>query len=218
MADVSLILWLHKHFAIYLSMTKLKYYIVYKPFNCVTQFTSSFNSDKLTLKDFFEVENDVYPIGRLDADSEGLLLMSNDKALNFRFLNPENEHSRSYWAQVDGEINQEAILALQKGPIIRINKKDYKCKPCKAKIIEEPKVPERNPSIRFRKNIPTSWIEITLTEGKNRQVRRMLAAVGFPCLRLIRVTMGNLQLPKLSPAKIWPIDRSQLYKKLGIKG
>ncbi|MEX0812059.1 MAG: pseudouridine synthase [Chitinophagales bacterium] len=198
-------------------MSKFKYYIAYKPFNCVTQFTPAFQSDKSTLKDFFNVEKDVYPIGRLDADSEGLLLLSNDKALNFKFLNPENEHARTYWAQVEGQIDQKAISALEKGPVIRINKKDYKCKASKARIIETPQVPERNPPVRFRKNIPTSWIEITLTEGKNRQVRKMCAAVGFPCLRLIRVSMENLKLPKMEPGKIWPLEHSNLYQKLGVE-
>lgn len=198
-------------------MTKHKYYIAYKPFDCVTQFTPAFQSDKSTLKDFFNIEKDVYPIGRLDADSEGLLLLSNDKSLNFKFLNPENEHLRTYWAQVDGEIDARAIAALEKGPIIRLNKKDYKCKTCKAKKIEAPKVPERNPPVRFRKNIPTSWVQISLSEGKNRQVRRMLAAVNFPCLRLIRVSMERLELPKLEPGKIWELQESELYKKLGVK-
>lgn len=198
-------------------MSKHKYYIVYKPFNCVTQFTSAFQSDKSTLKDFFDVEKDVYPIGRLDADSEGLLLLSNDKALNYKFLNPENEHSRTYWAQVDGQIDQKSITALQKGPTIRINKKDYKCKPCKAQIMDEPKVPDRNPPVRFRKNIPTSWVEITLTEGKNRQVRRMLAAVGFPCLRLIRVSMEDLKLLELQPGEMLELNQNLLYKKLNMK-
>ena len=133
--------------------------------------------------DFFDVEKDVYPIGRLDYDSEGLLILTNDKQLNHRLLNPSFAHMREYWVQVDGAINDNAINILQQGVSINIDGKLYNTKPAIAMLLSDPIVCERDPPIRFRKDIPTSWISLILTEGKNRQVRKMTAAVGFPTLR-----------------------------------
>ena len=174
------------------------YCIVYKPFNVLSQFTSQ--DGKQTLKVFFDVPPDVYPVGRLDYDSEGLLILTNDKKLNQQLLNPLNEHEREYWVQVDGTITQQAITALQLGVSINVDGKIYQTKPCKVTMIEkEPKVPERNPPIRVRKNIPTSWIKIKITEGKNRQVRKMTAAVGFPTVRLIRYRIGQCNMEGVMP-------------------
>ena len=151
----------------------------------MSQFSSVEN--KKTLKDFFDVPKNVYPVGRLDYDSEGLLLLTNDTTLNQKLLNPAFAHEREYWVQVDGSIAQQALQQLQQGVDISINGKMYHTRKCKAEIFTvEPTVPIRNPPIRFRKEIPAPWIKLILTEGKNRQVRKMTASVGFPTLRLIR--------------------------------
>jgi 23S rRNA pseudouridine2457 synthase len=164
----------------------LSYYcIVYKPFNVLSQFTSG--EGKQTLKNFFDVPPDVYAVGRLDYDSEGLLLLTNDKKINNQLLNPSFAHEREYWVQVDGEITDEAIRNLETGVDITVDGKTYRTKKCCAAVFKiPPVVPDRNPPIRYRKSLPTSWIKLVLTEGKNRQVRKMTAAVGFPTLRLIR--------------------------------
>ncbi|HMG83411.1 MAG TPA: pseudouridine synthase [Ferruginibacter sp.] len=188
----------------------LHYYLIYKPFNVLSQFTSE--DGKQTLKDFFDVPNDVYPIGRLDYDSEGLLILSNDKKLNHALLNPEFEHEREYWAQVDGAITMEAVNDLRTGVDITIDGKIYRTKKCAASIIrEEPVVPERNPPIRVRKSIPTSWIKLILTEGKNRQVRKMTAAVGYPTLRLIRHRIEKLTIEGLEPGEMRMFGEKELY-------
>ena len=164
----------------------------------MSQFTSQ--DGKQTLKDFFDVPPDVYPVGRLDYDSEGLLVLTNDKILNQQLLNPVNAHEREYWVQVDGEATQQAITALQLGVSITVDGKIYRTKSSKVALMEtEPKVPDRNPPIRVRKNIPTSWIKIKLTEGKNRQVRKMTAAVGFPTVRLIRYRIGQCNMKDVMP-------------------
>src|SRR5687767_5598005 len=131
----------------------LRYFTIYKPFQALSQFSSS--EGKLTLKDFFSVPPDVYPVGRLDYDSEGLLILTNDTQLNHRLLNPQFRHEREYWVQVDGAINDEAIHQLQKGLTITIDGKAFHTAPAKAGLFnEEPELPLRNPPIRFRKNIP----------------------------------------------------------------
>lgn len=194
----------------------LKYIIFYKPYQVLSQFSPE--GGKKTLKDYFpHLEKDIYPVGRLDFDSEGLLLLTNDKILNHQLLDPTYAHKRTYWVQVDGAITQETLNHLQKGVVIQIDGKPYKTKPAVAQLLEEePDVPERNPSIRYRKNIPTSWIALTLTEGKNRQVRRMTAAVGFPTLRLIRYSIGKVTLNGLQPGMYKEQDsgiRSMLLSK-----
>lgn len=194
----------------------LQYFIIYKPFNVLSQFTSQ--EDKHTLKDFFDVPNSVYPIGRLDFDSEGLLILTNDKELNHYLLNPLYAHAREYWVQVDGAINQQSIDALMEGVTITVDGKWYNTKPCKAeKFLTLPKVAERNPAVRFRKNIPTSWIKLILKEGKNRQVRKMTAKVGYPTLRLIRTSIENLSLEGLQPGEMRTINKVELYSLLNIK-
>lgn len=191
------------------------YFIIYKPYEVLCQFSKE--GDKKTLKDFFDVPSDVYPVGRLDYDSEGLLLLTNDKKLNHRLLNPAFAHERTYWVQVDGDITNEAIAALKKGVTITVDGKPHHTKPAKAKRIDvDQTVPPRNPPIRFRKNIPTSWIELTLTEGKNRQVRKMTAAVGFPTLRLIRYSMEGITIEGLLPGDLMEMEGGELYRRLGI--
>lgn len=182
----------------------------------LSQFTSQ--EGKKTLKDFFDVPSNVYPVGRLDYDSEGLLILTDDKKLNNYLLNPLLAHEREYWAQVENMVTQQAVDELQKGLTINIGGKSYRTKSCKVeKFIVSPQVPERNPPIRTRKNIPVSWVKIILTEGKNRQVRKMTAGVGFPTLRLIRYRIGNVTLAHLQPGEMKILSHTELYNLLQIK-
>ncbi len=190
-----------------------RYFIIYKPFNVLTQFSA--HEGKATLGEYFHVPKDVYPVGRLDYDSEGLLILTNDAALNHRLLDPKYKHKREYWVQVEGMITKEAIDNLQKGVVIPIDVKQYKTLACKASLfIEPPWVYERNPPIRFRKNIPDSWISLTLIEGKNRQVRRMTAKVGFPTLRLIRYRIEKLTLQNMQPGDLKELTKEEIYEAL----
>ena len=193
-----------------------KYFIAHKPFNVLSQFSSTDN--KKTLKDFFDVPSNVYPVGRLDYDSEGLLILTDDKPLNNYLLNPQNKHEREYWVQVEGDISNEKIILLQQGVEININGKLYHTKKCNAnKFLKSPEVSVRNPPIRFRKLIPDSWIKIILTEGKNRQVRKMTAVVGCPTLRLIRYRIEGITLDKLYPGEMKTIAKKELYNLLHLK-
>ena len=178
-----------------------RYFIIYKPYLVLSQFTSG--DDKKTLTDFFDVPKNVYPVGRLDYDSEGLLILTNDPALNHQLLDPKFKHEREYWVQVEGEITKEKLNQLSIGVNISIDGKLYRTQKAVAKILSNNvNVHERNPPIRFRKATPTSWISLTLTEGKNRQVRKMTAAVGLPTLRLVRVRIGNVLLGDLKAGEV----------------
>ena len=166
---------------------------LYKPFDVLSQFTQEHPSHR-TLAEFGFAPN-VYPIGRLDRDSEGLLLLSDQPHWTDRLLNPRRWHPRAYHAQVEGLVSDEALASLRRG----VRLKEFNTLPCKAQRLDpEPAHPPRDPPIRYRASIPTSWVELQLTEGKNRQVRRMTAAVGFPTLRLIRVRIGALTLADLA--------------------
>jgi 23S rRNA pseudouridine2457 synthase len=190
-----------------------RYYIIYKPYQVLTQFSPQ--DGKLTLKDYFDVPKDVYPVGRLDYDSEGLLILTNDASLNHRLLNPRYQHEREYWVQVEGMITKQATDDLQKGVVISIDGKQHKTMPSNAYVFTSPPtVDERNPPIRFRENIPVSWISIALTEGKNRQVRRMTAKVGFPTLRLIRFRIEKLSLKDMHSGDIKELSREEMHKAL----
>jgi 23S rRNA pseudouridine2457 synthase len=178
-----------------------QYYIVYKPFRVLSQFSPQ--ESKKVLKDFFPVPADVYPVGRLDFDSEGLLILTNDRQLNHRLLDPAFAHEREYWVQVEGAIDPAALRQLEAGVPITVDGRPYRTKPCKAALIDPaPGVPERNPPIRYRAQIPTSWVSLTLKEGKNRQVRKMTAQTGFPTLRLIRHRIEGITLGKLEPGEM----------------
>lgn len=190
-----------------------KYYIVYKPYLVLTQFSSI--DEKQCLKDFFDVESNVYPVGRLDYDSEGLLILTNDTTLNHQLLTPAFQHKREYFVQVDGAITDDALLKLASGVAISVNGVKHQTKPAEAKLLNDAGfIPERNPPIRYRKNIPTSWISLTLTEGKNRQVRKMTASVGYPTLRLIRYRIQNIRLGNMQPGDIVELSRSVIYNQL----
>lgn len=193
----------------------LNYFCIYKPFQVISGFTAE--NGRPCLRDFFEVPADVYPLGRLDFDSEGLLLLTNDKSLNYRILHPSFAHEREYWVQVEGAISQQALDQLGQGVSVSIDGKKHTTKKAQAFLFDAPPpVPERNPPIRFRKNIPVSWISLTLTEGKNRQVRKMTAAVGFPTLRLIRYRISGLSIQSMLPGDIVELDKGTYYQKLGL--
>ena len=190
-----------------------RYFIVYKPYKTLSQFSSALN--KNTLADFFSVPKNVYPVGRLDEDSEGLLILTNDKKLNHRLLNPEFEHEREYWVQVEGEITDEAVMQMQQGLQLTIKGKEHQTKLSVVyKFNEAPQVPERVPPVRFRTSVDTSWIKIILKEGKNRQVRKMTAAVGFPTLRLIRYRIEKIELNTMQPGTMIELAQKSIYKKL----
>lgn len=169
-----------------------------KPYGVLSQFTPEAGHRALNE---FSFPAGVYAAGRLDHDSEGALLLTDEGKLIKKLLDPKHEHPRTYLVQVDGQITLEALRQLSKGVLI----KGYRTKPCRAEMAIPPEdLWERVPPIRYRANIPTSWIKITLIEGKNRQVRHMTAAVGFPTLRLIRVQIGNIPLGNLKPGD-WQI-------------
>jgi len=175
-----------------------------KPFGVLSQFTTDGSSNR-TLADFVFPRH-VYPIGRLDADSEGLLLLSDEAEWNQRLLHPRHAHEREYWAQVEKIPRPEALRALEKGLPVR----GRRTLPCQAWILNpQPEIPPRNPPIRFRKSIPSCWIGLALIEGKNRQVRRMTAAIGHPTLRLIRVRIGQFKLRDLAPGTWRCLEQSE---------
>lgn len=184
---------------------------IHKPFDVLSQFTRELPEHR-TLADF-GLPATVYPIGRLDRDSEGLLLLSDEARWTDRLLNPRQAHPRTYHSQVEGEVTDEALTKLSSG----VDLKEFKTLPAKAERVT-PAHADRTPPIRYRKSVPTSWIELTLTEGKNRQVRRITAAVGFPTLRLIRVRIGTLRLEDLGlKAGEWrvltPVEESQVLSR-----
>ncbi|MEO6244623.1 MAG: pseudouridine synthase [Opitutaceae bacterium] len=169
---------------------------LHKPYGILSQFTPEPGSRWGTLADFSLPKN-VYALGRLDADSEGLLLLSDEPGLNTRLLDPSHGHRREYWAQVERVPTTDALARLARGGIAI---DDYRTLPCRARRIEPaPTFAPRDPPIRVRKSVPDAWIALELNEGKNRQVRRMTAAVGHPTLRLLRVRIGSFSLGDLPP-------------------
>lgn len=179
-----------------------RYLLFYKPYNVLTQFGQpselpAHAPTYRTLKDYISVP-DVYAVGRLDRDSEGLLLLTSDGRLQHVLTDPKFRHPRTYWVQVERSPDEAALQQLRQGVVIQ----NYRTRPAKVRILpQEPDLPPRDPPIRFRKTVPTAWLELTLTEGRNRQVRRMTAAVGFPTLRLVRVAIAHLRLEGLQPGQ-----------------
>ena len=187
-----------------------KIILLNKPYNMLSQFTDDQGRD--TLKQILANHPGFKVAGRLDYDSEGLLLLTDDGQLQNRITDPKQKLPKTYWVQVEGEISKDALNILSKG----VQLKDGKTRPAKAISMKEPYVWERNPPIRDRKNIPTSWISLTIHEGKNRQVRRMTAAVGYPTLRLIRASIGHWNLENLKPGE-FKEDTVHLPKNSGRK-
>jgi 23S rRNA pseudouridine2457 synthase len=193
----------------------LSYYVVYKPYGMLSQFTKEGNNT--TLAELFTFPKDVYPVGRLDSDSEGLLILTNDKKLNHYLLHPTYKHTRSYLAQVDGAITGEALAQLRKGVSITVEGKNYKTLPAEAESIAPPDyIIDRVPPIRVRKTIPTSWVKLDIVEGKNHQVRKMTAQVGFPTLRLLRIQIENLSLEGMKPSEVKEMKQQEIFKALKI--
>jgi len=185
-------------------MTQPFIYIAFhKPYGIISQFSG--DDPKETLASF-QFPKNVYPVGRLDKDSEGLLILSNDKKLVDQMLNPKNEKEKTYWVQVENIPDNESLEILRLG---NIKIEDYFTKPAKVKMID-PQILERNPPIRTRKTVPTCWLEMTITEGKNRQVRKMTASINHPTLRLIRVAVGKLKLDELPLGKWKEVKKQDL--------
>jgi 23S rRNA pseudouridine2457 synthase len=185
-----------------------RYLLCHKPYNVLCQFTKKDAGShyRQTLKDYIPVPG-VYPVGRLDLDSEGLLLLTNHGQLQHRLSDPKFHHPRTYWVQVERIPDIGAIEQLRQGVTIQ----GYRTRPAQVALLDQaPDVSPRQPPIRFRKTVPTAWLAITLTEGRNRQVRRMTAAVGFPTLRLIRVQIGDLGLAGLAPGAWRDVTPSEL--------
>lgn len=192
-----------------------QYYKVFKPYGMLSQFTPEAGHD--TLASLFDFQKDVYPIGRLDHDSEGLLLLTNDKAVNMRLLNPDRKHQRTYWVQVEGKPNEAALKQLRNGVTINLKGTLHKTLPAVVRIIPDPKFPERNPSVNYVKHPVTSWIELTISEGKNRQVRKMTAKVGHPTLRLIRYAMERINIDKMISGDIVELTKKEFYERLNLR-
>ena len=168
-----------------------------KPFQVLSQFTDDRDGERrATLADWID-QPGFYPAGRLDYDSEGLLLLTSEGALQHRIASPRNKMPKTYWVQVEGDVADEAISRLRQG----VELKDGPTRPAAVQRIAEPQLWPRNPPVRYRESVPTSWLELTITEGRNRQVRRMTAAVGHPTLRLVRCRIGEWHLDDLQPGE-----------------
>ncbi len=190
-----------------------QYFIIFKPYKVLTQFTNE--GENPGLGSIYQLAKDIYPVGRLDLDSEGLLLLTNDKVLNAKLLDPKYKHQRIYWVEVDGTPSESSLNEMRTGLDINV-KGLYHTLPCEVKIIDTPELAERDPPVNYRKHPERSWLEVKLVEGKNRQVRKMTAKIGHPTLRLVRVAIEDLSVFPLQSGGITQISRNALYKKLKI--
>ncbi len=191
---------------------KLLYFIIHKPYRVLSQFTDEDGNPGLG--SIFDLPRDIYPVGRLDLDSEGLLLLTNDRKLNHKLLDPKFSHWRKYWVQVEGEPNAEALDKLRSGVEINLKGKKHTTLPARVSVVEPTGIVERDPPVNYAKHPVTSWWQIELHEGKNRQVRRMFAGVGHPVLRLVRVGIEDLSLFPLLSGEISQISPKVLHRKL----
>jgi len=185
----------------------MQVYRFWKPYGVLTKFTDA--EGRPTLADYVTIPR-IYAAGRLDMDSEGLLLLTDSGALQHRLSDPRFEHPKTYWAQVERMPDDEALKRLRAGVELSEGGRVWTTKPAAARLIDAPDIPERPVPIRYRANIPTAWIELTITEGKNRQVRRMTAAVGFPTLRLVRWSIGSITLAGLQPGEVQPLTAAEV--------
>ena len=182
-----------------------RYILFYKPFNVLSQFTPEDGAKSLSE---FGLPPEVYAAGRLDKDSEGLLLLTNDGLMIEKLLNPKNDKPKTYWVLVERVPTEEELSRMRLGLKIE----DYTTRPCQVQILDpQPEIPPRDPPVRFRKTVQDIWLEITLTEGKNRQIRKMTAAIGHPTLRLIRKKIGNLDLGDLKLGEWREIKKLDLH-------
>lgn len=187
---------------------RYRYLLFYKPYDVLTQFSDrpshpshSLELRQRTLKDYIPIP-DVYPVGRLDRDSEGLVLLTNNGRLQHHLSDPKFAHPRTYWVQVERIPTDAELEPLRRGLMLKDHGQPYRSRPAQVRLLSaEPVLPPRDPPVRFRKTVPTAWLEITLIEGRNRQVRHMTAAIGFPTLRLVRVAIAHLQLEGLQPGQ-----------------
>lgn len=195
------------------------YYLINKPYGMLSQFTREANHHRV-LGDLHDFPSAVYPVGRLDRDSEGLLILTDDKRMNAALLHPRQKHDRTYWVRVEGTPTESALAQLRAGVKIRIKKKVHHCAPVKVRVLapaDTADIPERDPPVRFRISVPDAWLELRLTEGKNRQVRRMCAAVGLPVLRLLRTGIEELKLADLDRKAVRKVEAEWLLPKLRLR-
>lgn len=192
----------------------MRYFLIDKPYGVLSQFTRELPEHR-TLADLHRFPKEVYPVGRLDRDSEGLLLLTDDKRLNHRLLDPSFRHRRTYWVQVEGIPDPATLVALAAGPVIRLKGKSHPSLPIEVKCIA-PAFPPRDPPVRVRKTVSDTWLSLTLTEGKNRQVRRVCAAVGHPVLRLVRQAIEDVILADLAGASVREVSSDWLFPRLHI--
>jgi 23S rRNA pseudouridine2457 synthase len=188
----------------------MKYFALNKPYGVLSQFTGE--TGKKTLADVYNFPKNVYPVGRLDMDSEGLLILTDDKSLTEYLLKPENKHEREYYVQIERIPTEEELKKLESGIIVE----GKMTLPAKAKVLKNVKIEARKVAIRFRKNVPDSWISLTLTEGRNRQVRKMTASIGHPTLRLIRVRIKNILLDDLKPGEVRNLSNAEINELKGL--
>ena len=180
------------------------YILFYKPFNVICQFSPE--GEKITLKEFIKIP-EIYPVGRLDTDSEGLIILTDDNQLKQILTEPRYKSEKTYFVQVEGLPTPQSLKILEQGVLIG----DYRTLPAKAKILnQEPKLPLRDPPIRFRKNIPTTWLEIKIKEGKNRQIRKMTASIGYPTLRLVRAKIKGVEIDQLIPGEYRFLQKKEI--------
>jgi 23S rRNA pseudouridine2457 synthase len=181
-----------------------RYIALFKPYDVLCQFSDA--AGRLTLKEFVSIEG-IYPVGRLDRDSEGLLLLTDDGRLAHRLTDPRFEHSKTYLVQVERVPDPPVLETLRRGVVVN----DRRTRPAQVELLAEPPaLPDRSVPIRFRKNVPTAWLRLTIREGRNRQVRRMTAAVGHPTLRLVRVAIGPVYLGALGPGQWRELNAEEL--------